>query len=55
MTAFTIAFALVGHTHTQVHRAMCKPLQRVCAVKKMNLESLNCDLVSTVSTALSTA
>jgi len=30
----------------QVHRAICKPLQQVCAVKKMNLESLNCDLVS---------
>jgi len=27
-----------------VHRAICKPLQQVCAVKKMNLESLNCDL-----------
>jgi hypothetical protein len=30
----------------QVHRAICKPLELVCAVKKMNLESLNCDLVS---------
>ena len=29
----------------QVHRALCVPLQEIIAVKKMNLESMPCDLV----------
>lgn len=32
--------------YLQVHRAVVKPLGEIVAVKKMNLESLNCDLVS---------
>lgn len=38
--------ALTPAWRVQVHRAICKPLGQVCAVKRMNLESLNCDLVS---------
>ncbi len=30
-----------------MHRALCKPLNEIVAIKKMNLESLNCDLVRT--------
>jgi len=33
--------------HTQVHRAICKPMNEEVAVKKMNLESINCNLVGT--------
>jgi len=44
-TSEPLAPSFLNHT-TQVHRAICKPLQAVIAVKKMNLESLNCDLVS---------
>lgn len=30
----------------QVHRAICRPYEETVAVKKLNLESMNCNLVS---------
>lgn len=38
------------HVLSQVHRSLCKPLNEIIAIKKMNLESMNCDLVSSLDT-----